>query len=67
MLAKATKPLKALTHLMTSNNQQDIAIAIGQSMIIQHTCPYCSNTLLRHMRWEGLYWQCCSCRQEMPV
>lgn len=31
-----------------------------------HTCPCCSNSLLRHVRHNSLYWYCSHCRQEMP-
>lgn len=30
------------------------------------TCPCCTDTLLRHVNGKGLYWYCCTCRQEMP-
>lgn len=33
----------------------------------QHTCPCCSYTLLRHIRWGGIYWRCSHCYQEMPI
>ncbi|HEY9740199.1 MAG TPA: hypothetical protein V6C90_06880 [Coleofasciculaceae cyanobacterium] len=67
MLDKLTKPLEALTQLTASQSRQDTAITLGRSMIIQHNCPCCSDILLRHMRLGGLYWQCSSCHQEMPV
>ena len=67
MLDKLTKPLQALTQLTTSHSRQDTATTFGQSTMIQHTCPCCCDTLLGHMRLGGLYWRCCSCRQEMPV
>ncbi len=33
----------------------------------KHTCPCCSYTLLRHLRWGDIYWRCSHCYQEMPV
>lgn len=30
------------------------------------TCPCCSNTLLRHIRSNEIYWFCSHCHQEMP-
>jgi len=29
-------------------------------------CPCCSESLLRHVGAEGVYWYCLSCRQVMP-
>jgi DNA-directed RNA polymerase subunit M/transcription elongation factor TFIIS len=31
-----------------------------------HTCPCCSNLMLRHARRHQMYWFCRSCWQEMP-
>jgi predicted amidophosphoribosyltransferase len=31
-----------------------------------HTCPCCSETLLRHARHNHIYWFCPHCWQEMP-
>lgn len=31
-----------------------------------NSCPCCSNQLLRHIRYQGIYWFCSSCWQEMP-
>jgi ribosomal protein L37AE/L43A len=36
-------------------------------MMGRHICPCCSDTLLRHIRWGGIYWRCSYCYQEMPV
>jgi ribosomal protein L37AE/L43A len=67
MLANLTKPLHALSHRTTAHSRQDTGTTLGQSMMIKHNCPCCSDTLLRHMRLGGLYWRCSSCNQEMPV
>ncbi|MUL38204.1 hypothetical protein BWI75_18180 [Gloeocapsopsis sp. AAB1 = 1H9] len=32
-----------------------------------HTCPCCSETLLRHLGAGKLFWRCSHCYQEMPV
>lgn len=29
-------------------------------------CPCCANTMLRHIRHQGIYWFCPHCYQEMP-
>lgn len=34
-------------------------------MTSTHTCLWCRNTLLRHVRRSGIYWFCNSCRQEI--
>lgn len=34
-------------------------------MASTHTCLWCRNTLLRHIRRSGVYWLCSSCRQEI--
>lgn len=34
-------------------------------MTSTHTCLWCRNTLLRHVRRSGVYWFCNSCRQEI--
>lgn len=34
-------------------------------MASTHTCLWCRNTLLRHVRRSGVYWFCNSCRQEI--
>jgi len=31
-----------------------------------NTCPCCGNSLLRHVRRQGIYWFCNSCYQEVP-
>ncbi|MUG99581.1 hypothetical protein F7734_47785 [Scytonema sp. UIC 10036] len=31
-----------------------------------NSCPCCTDQLLRHVRSQGVYWFCPSCRQEMP-
>ncbi len=31
------------------------------------TCLCCGHPLLRHARWQGIYWFCPHCYQEMPV
>ncbi|MGB3204835.1 MAG: hypothetical protein WBB28_07610 [Crinalium sp.] len=31
------------------------------------SCIMCSGLLLRHVRQNGLYWVCTSCRQEVPI
>ena len=31
-----------------------------------HTCPCCSESLLRHVRHSTIYWYCSHCHQEMP-
>lgn len=30
------------------------------------TCPCCSDSMLRHIRHQQVYWFCRSCWQEMP-
>ncbi|KAF3885981.1 MULTISPECIES: hypothetical protein [Nostocales] len=32
-----------------------------------HSCLCCGNSLLRHVRHQGVYWFCQSCRQEVPL
>jgi hypothetical protein len=32
-----------------------------------HLCPCCTQTLLRHIRANKIYWFCDYCYQEMPV
>ena len=34
--------------------------------MLNSTCPCCSNTLLRHIRSNEIYWFCSHCHQEMP-
>ena len=29
-------------------------------------CPCCSSSLLRHWKYQKMYWFCSYCRQEMP-
>lgn len=29
-------------------------------------CPCCSESLLRHIGADGIYWYCLNCRQVMP-
>jgi len=62
---KLTKPLQALTHLTIGHNRQ--SIVLRQEMMMNPTCPCCSDILLRHIRLAGLYWRCSSCHEEMPV
>ncbi len=31
-----------------------------------NSCPCCSQTMLRHVRNNQIYWYCPSCHQEMP-
>ncbi|KAF3884058.1 MULTISPECIES: hypothetical protein [Nostocales] len=31
-----------------------------------NSCPCCTDQLLRHVRSQGIYWFCPTCRQEMP-
>lgn len=31
-----------------------------------NNCPCCSDTMLRHIRHQEIYWYCLYCRQEMP-
>ena len=65
---KLTKPLQALAHLTIGHNRQSIAqLTLRQGMMINPTCPCCSDILLRHIRLAGLYWRCSSCHEEMPV
>ncbi|AFZ17390.1 hypothetical protein Mic7113_1514 [Allocoleopsis franciscana PCC 7113] len=67
MLAKLTTPHQLLTHLATRQSQQNKVITLDYSIMGKQTCPCCSDTLLRHMRFGGLYWRCSSCHQEMPI
>ncbi|MFZ9737407.1 MAG: hypothetical protein ACO3EZ_05305 [Prochlorotrichaceae cyanobacterium] len=32
-------------------------------MFAPHTCPTCSDRLLRHIGSRGLYWRCSNCRE----
>ncbi len=67
MLAKLRKPRQGLTDLMIIHSQQSRGKASRQLIMTEHNCPCCSDTLLRHMRFGGLYWRCSSCHQEMPI
>jgi len=35
--------------------------------IIVNTCPCCGGSVLRHVRYHGVYWFCLSCKQEVPI
>ncbi len=32
-----------------------------------NACPCCSHQMLRHIRYQQVYWFCRSCWQEMPL
>ncbi|AFZ27755.1 hypothetical protein Cylst_5760 [Cylindrospermum stagnale PCC 7417] len=66
MPALLKKHIQVHTHL-TTDNPRHTTISFRQDMISRHKCPCCSNTLLRHIRLDGLYWRCSQCKQEMPV
>ncbi len=34
---------------------------------ITNVCPCCNGLILRHVRSNGIYWFCQSCRQEVPL
>jgi ribosomal protein L37AE/L43A len=57
---------QGLTRLKTGDRESK-AIHTRLSMKSKRTCPCCSYTLLRHIRWGGLYWHCSHCKQEMPA
>ncbi len=59
--------LQGLRSPQTGNSQEHTAIYTRLSMMSRHTCPCCSYTLLRHLRWRGIYWRCSHCYQEMPA
>jgi ribosomal protein L37AE/L43A len=65
MLALILAPLKP--PLQPIWNDRLSIISQDQSMVKQHSCPCCSNILLRHMRLGTLYWRCSHCHQAMPV
>lgn len=53
--------------LITACSQGCLSPTISQFMMSKHSCPYCSDVLLRHVRLGKLYWRCSCCHQEMPV
>lgn len=55
-----------LTRFQTGDKESE-ALRTKLSMKSRHICPCCSYTLLRHIRWGGLYWRCSHCHQEMPT
>lgn len=62
-----------MKHLLTSQNnmitgcsQDHISTKINQFMNGKYACICCSNTLLRHVNYRGVYWRCSRCYQEMP-
>lgn len=61
------KSLTALTPYTSKSNQKNTVMYTRQPMLIKHTCPCCSYTLLRHIDLKGIYWRCSHCYQEMPV
>jgi hypothetical protein len=48
----------------TINKRQEFKAALHAE---QQSCIMCSGLLLRHVRQNGLYWVCTSCRQEVPI
>lgn len=36
-------------------------------MIESNSCPCCGNSLLKHVRSNGSYWFCPTCREEIPL
>ncbi|AFZ11813.1 hypothetical protein Cri9333_0898 [Crinalium epipsammum PCC 9333] len=48
----------------TINKRQQFKAALNAE---PQTCIMCSGLLLRHVRQNGLYWVCTSCRQEVPI
>lgn len=50
-----------------TESKKSKAIHNQPTMLSKHICPCCSYTLLRHIRWGGLYWHCSHCHQEMPA
>lgn len=67
MAAFLKKSVKISVQSINNFRQQNAAPAIGQSMIDRHTCPCCSDVLLRHVHSGHLYWRCGHCYQNMPV
>ncbi|HBY80193.1 MAG TPA: hypothetical protein DEG47_25005, partial [Cyanobacteria bacterium UBA11148] len=64
MILKLINLRPAQTCLNISQSRHHRATTLNQSMMIKPSCPCCSDTLLRHMRFAGLYWRCSSCAQE---
>ncbi len=54
-------------HYSSRSDHQKNTTRYDQSMSYQHSCPYCSYILLRHINEQGLYWYCSHCHQEMPA
>ncbi len=48
----------------TINKRQQFQVALHAE---PQSCMICSGLLLRHIRQNGLYWVCTSCRQEVPT
>ena len=48
----------------TINKRQQFKAALRAE---PQSCIMCSGLLLRHVRQNGLYWVCTSCRQEVPI
>ncbi len=48
----------------TLNKRQQLQAALHAE---PQSCIMCSGLLLRHVRQNGLYWVCTSCRQEVPI
>lgn len=65
MLALIVAPLK-LAPQITRDDRLSITPP-DQSTLNQHSCPCCSNVLLRHTRLGRLYWRCSHCHQAMPA
>ncbi|HEY9848004.1 MAG TPA: hypothetical protein V6D28_00990 [Leptolyngbyaceae cyanobacterium] len=53
-------------HIVYEPSRRFISTTIGSSRE-RHLCPCCATILLRHIRWEGVYWRCSYCYQEMPI
>ena len=62
-----SKPLQEVTYPITGHAHQHEAKTVGQLMMMKHTCPCCSDTLLSHIRFGEIYWRCSYCHQEMPI
>jgi ribosomal protein L37AE/L43A len=56
-----TKSINRLKILASSSQEK-----IKTVMINQHSCPCCSQPLLRHISYKKIYWFCSQCHQEMP-
>ena len=67
MQALLNSSLQGLTRPKTRSSQENTAIYNRNPIINGHICPCCSYTLLRHLRWGGIYWRCSHCYQEMPA